>query len=401
MLEGRRILIGVCGSIAAYKSAFLVRLLIKAGAEVRVVMTSSAVRFIGPLTFRTLTSYPVFTDLWTDEEGMNLKSPHIHLAEWAEIFLIAPCTADTLARLASGRAENALDAVFLSARCPVVLAPAMDVEMYHHPAVAHNRTLLTQKGVAVLDTDSGELASGLQGAGRMLEPEELFDELVSRLGISPFWKNQSVLITAGPTREKLDPVRYLSNFSTGKMGYALAEAARKAGATVTLISGPVHLPPPAGVTLISIESAAEMWNACMQEAPRHQFIFMTAAVADYAPASIEPDKIKKQEEALSIPLAKTKDILLELGKRKSPNQKLIGFALETRDEESYARQKLEKKNLDMVVLNSLRTPGAGFGTDTNQVTVFFRDSGRQPVYDSLKTKQEVARTLLDLAQSLA
>lgn len=236
MLKGRRILIGVCGSIAAYKSAYLVRLLVKAGADVRVVMTPAATRFIGPLSFRTLTNFPVFSNLWEDQEGMELNSPHIHLAEWAEIFLIAPCTADTLSRMALGRSENALDAVFLSARCPVLLAPAMDLEMYKNKAVQENIKTLRDRGISVLDTDPGELASGLVGEGRMKEPEELLTILQDKLGVSPFWSGKKIMITAGPTREKIDPVRFLSNFSSGKMGFALAEQARNAGAEVILIS---------------------------------------------------------------------------------------------------------------------------------------------------------------------
>ncbi len=398
MLKGRRILIGVCGSIAAYKSAYLVRLLVKAGAEVRVVMTPAAARFIGPLSFRTLTNFPVFSNLWEDQEGMELKSPHIHLAEWAEIFLIAPCTADTLSRMALGRSENALDAVFLSARCPVLLAPAMDLEMYKNKAVQENIQTLRNRGISVLDTDPGELASGLIGEGRMKEPEELLTILQDKLGVSPFWSGKKIMITAGPTREKIDPVRFLSNFSSGKMGFALAEQARNAGAEVILISGPVNISPPDGITFLRVESAEEMYQACLEWYDSMQFVFMAAAVADYTPEIVADEKIKKQEDAFSIQMKKTKDILLELGKRKKSTQKLIGFALETQQEEEYALAKMKAKNLDMIVLNSLRTPGAGFGVDTNQVNLY-RPS-QEVVLVPLLPKSEVARAILSTAETL-
>jgi phosphopantothenoylcysteine decarboxylase/phosphopantothenate--cysteine ligase len=398
MLKGRRILIGVCGSIAAYKSAYLVRLLVKAGAEVRVVMTPAATRFIGPLSFRTLTNFPVFSNLWDDQEGMDLKSPHIHLAEWAEIFLIAPCTADTLSRMALGRSENALDAVFLSARCPVLLAPAMDLEMYKNKAVQENIQTLKHRAISVLDTDPGELASGLIGEGRMKEPEELLTILQDKLGISPYWSGKKIMITAGPTREKIDPVRFLSNFSSGKMGFALAEQARNAGAEVILISGPVNISPPAGITLIQVESAEEMYQACIDVYDSMQFVFMAAAVADYTPEIVADEKIKKQEDTFSIRMKKTKDILLELGKRKKSSQKLIGFALETQREEEYALTKMKAKNLDMIVLNSLRTPGAGFGVDTNQVNLY--RPGQEVVIVPLLPKLEVARAILSTAETL-
>jgi phosphopantothenoylcysteine decarboxylase / phosphopantothenate---cysteine ligase len=398
MLKGRRILIGVCGSIAAYKSAYLVRLLVKAGAEVRVVMTPAATRFIGPLSFRTLTNFPVFSNLWEDQEGMELKSPHIHLAEWAEIFLIAPCTADTLSRMALGRSENALDAVFLSARCPVLLAPAMDLEMYKNKAVQENIQTLRNRGISVLDTDPGELASGLVGEGRMKEPEELLTILQDKLGVSPFWSGKKIMITAGPTREKIDPVRFLSNFSSGKMGFALAEQARNAGAEVILISGPVNISPPAGITLIRVESAEEMYQACIEWYDSMQFVFMAAAVADYTPEIVADEKIKKQEDAFSIRMKKTKDILLDLGKRKKSTQKIIGFALETQQEEEYALAKMKAKNLDMIVLNSLRTPGAGFGVDTNQVNLY--RPGQEVVIVPLLPKSEVARAILSTAETL-
>jgi phosphopantothenoylcysteine decarboxylase/phosphopantothenate--cysteine ligase len=357
-----------------------------------VVMTPSAEKFVGPLTFRTLTGYPVFSNLWEDQEELNLTSPHIHLAEWAEIFFVAPCTADTLARLATGRAENALDAVLLSARCPIALSPAMDLEMYRHPAVLENIRLLRNRGIKVLDADSGQLASGLSGEGRLPEPEVLFQEILQLLGISKFWSGKSVLITAGPTREKIDPVRFISNYSSGKMGYALAQEASKKGASVTLISGPVNLSPPTGVKVISTESAAEMLEACLKHFPQSDITIMSAAVADYRPADPALEKIKKQEEHFSIPLIRTTDILKTLGQQKQDHQILIGFALETYNEAGFALQKLDRKNLDMVVMNSLRTPGAGFGVDTNQVTLFSK--GNKKTELPLLSKQETAIAIL-------
>lgn len=398
MLKGRRILIGVCGSIAAYKIALLVRLCIKSGADVRVVMTPSATKFIGELTFRTLTGHPVYSDLWKDEDVASLKSPHVHLAEWAEIFCVAPCTADTLARMSEGRVQNALDAVYLSARCPVVLAPAMDLEMYRHPAVQHHISTLQERGVKVLDTEPGELASGLSGEGRLKEPEELFEILKDLMGVSSFWQQKKVLVSAGPTYERIDPVRFIGNFASGKMGFALAESLRNLGAEVTLVSGPTALPAPAGIKLISVESAAQMGEAIFSIAENQAYIFMAAAVADYTPAETAQDKIKKSEDTFHISLKRTQDILAELGRRKKHPQKLIGFALETRDEENYARQKLSTKNLDMIVLNSLRTPGAGFGTDTNLIHMFC--AGGQEFKTGLMSKTDIAASIIQISETL-
>jgi phosphopantothenoylcysteine decarboxylase / phosphopantothenate---cysteine ligase len=397
-LQGRRILIGVCGSIAAYKSAYLVRLLIQAGAEVRVVMTPSATRFVGSLTFRTLSGHAVYTNLWEDEDISDLRSPHIHLAEWAEIMLIAPATADTLSRLSAGRVENALDAVYLSARCPICIAPAMDAEMYLHAATQEHLRILTERGHTILQSPEGELASGLSGPGRMAEPEYLFDQISDALGVRSFWTGKKVLISAGPTYERIDPVRFIGNFATGKMGYAIAEAARNAGAEVTLVSGPSALSAPRGIRFTSVESAAEMYQAMMEPFSGMDIIIMSAAVADYRPEETAMEKIKKQDTEMHIQLVRTQDILAAMGKEKRGHQKLIGFALETQNEESNALNKMKRKHLDMIVLNSLRNTGAGFGHDTNVVTYLMQDGRKKE--SGLKSKTEIGVELLDIIESL-
>jgi len=398
MLYGRRILVGVCGSIAAYKTAFLVRLLIKAGAEVRIVMTPSATRFIGALTFRTLTGNPVFTDLWENADVADLKSPHIHLVEWAEFFLIAPVTADTLTRMALGRVENALDAVYLSARCPIALAPAMDFEMYQHDTVQYHLNTLEERGHAIAWPEKGELASGFSGEGRMQEPEKLLEFIKFQLGVSSFWQSKKVLVSAGPTFERIDPVRYIGNFASGKMGFALAQAARDAGASVCLVTGPVALPPIPGIQIVSVESASQMADAMFEQFPDADFTFMAAAVADYKPEITEEQKIKKQEERFTIQLIKNIDILASLGTQKKAGQKLIGFALETQNEVENARKKLKKKNLDMIVLNSLNDQGAGFGFDTNEVLLLFPDGNLNKL--ELNTKAHIASEILTNCETL-
>jgi phosphopantothenoylcysteine decarboxylase/phosphopantothenate--cysteine ligase len=397
-LHGRRILIGVCGSIAAYKSAYLVRLLVQAGAEVRVVMTPSATRFVGSLTFRTLSGNPVFTDLWEDEDISDLRSPHIHLAEWAELMLIAPATADTLSRLSNGRVENALDAVYLSARCPILIAPAMDAEMIEHAATTGHLQILSARGHQILSSPEGALASGLTGRGRMLEPEALILHISEALGIRSFWNGKRVLISAGPTYERIDPVRFIGNFASGKMGYAIAEAARNAGASVTLVSGPSALTPPAGIDYIRIESAQEMYEALLTVYSEMEVIIMSAAVADYRPEIQAEEKIKKSDTEMFLKLVRTQDILAEMGRQKQSHQKLIGFALETENEIANAQSKLERKNLDMIILNSLRDEGAGFGHATNKVT-YLKQNGE--ILDSeLKSKSEIGVEILDLIELL-
>jgi phosphopantothenoylcysteine decarboxylase/phosphopantothenate--cysteine ligase len=395
MMPGTRIILGVSGSIAAYKSLYLLRLLQKSGAEVKVVMTPSATKFVGALSFRTLSGFPVFIDLW--EDGENLKSAHVQLAEWADLLLIAPATADTLARMATGRCENALDAVYLSSRKKVIVAPAMDHEMYHHAAVQQNLQQLQSQGVIVLPTDTGELASGIQGQGRMQEPEQIW-ATVQELLQPGLWTGKNVLITAGPTFERLDPVRYIGNFSSGKMGYSIAEAAAQKGANVTLISGPVALPFPSNVKGIQVESAQQMLAEVLTHFPNQDITIMAAAVADFRPAEVANQKIKKANSNPILELVQNPDILKTIGELKQPNQKVVGFALETQQEEENAKQKLASKNLDLIVMNSLNDPGVGFGTDQHKVTLFFKD-GRVSATPYV-SKKEIAQLILQACDTL-
>lgn len=417
-LSGKRILLGVSGSIAAYKAAFLVRLLVKAGAEVRVVMTASAKEFITPLTLATLSKNPVLSEL-TTADGTGTWNNHVELGLWADAMLVAPASARTLARCAQGLADDLLSVVYLSARCPVFFAPAMDLDMYQHPATAENLRRLASYGNHLIDAESGELASGLVGQGRMTEPErivefleEFFDSentpnrivgphlkgAKNTRQVAPF-RGLGVLITAGPTQEAIDPVRFISNHSTGKMGYALAEALAEAGAAVTLVSGPVHLPQPSTLAeFVAVRSAQEMFEATEARFAKADVVILSAAVADYTPAHPADRKIKKKEATFTIELAKTVDIAATLGAQKRPGQVVVGFALETDHELENARLKLERKNLDLIVLNSLQDPGAGFGHDTNRVTLLFRNGETRNF--ELKPKREVARDLMEAVEEL-
>ena len=370
MLSGKHILLGVTGGIAAYKAAALCRLLVKAGAEVQVVMTPLAKQFITPLTMATLSRRPILVEFFDPENGA--WNSHVKLGEWADLMLVAPATANTLAKMAHGIADNLLLTSYLSARCPVAVAPAMDLDMYAHATTQENLLTLRRRGVAVIEPDSGELASGLEGKGRMAEPEriaafvgELFDEKKKSLSGRRF------VVTAGATIEPIDPVRYITNRSTGKMGYALAAELARRGAGVTLVSGRTQLPVPQGVDRVEVETAAEMYEAAVAAFEGADGGVMCAAVADYTPATVADRKIKKSDDDLSIPLKRTRDIAAELGRRKG-GRLLVGFALETDHEGEHAAAKLEKKNLDFIVLNSLRDAGAGFGVDTNRVTLIDR-----------------------------
>ncbi len=392
MLQGRRVLLGVTGGIAAYKAATLVRLLKKAGAEVQVLMTPAARRFITPLTLGTLSEREVLIDIFPDNPSGSWTQ-HIDLGLWADLFIVAPATADTAARLAHGFSDSMLTATALAARCPIVVCPAMDHDMYRHPATQANLGRLREIGYEVVEAGYGSLASGLVGYGRLPEPEELFRLVVERLHPSgDGFQGQRVLVTAGPTREAIDPVRFLSNHSSGKMGYALAEAAARRGAEVTLVSGPTALAAPGGVTLIPVISAQEMQQA-VEVHREADVVIMAAAVSDYAPDRAAPSKIKKSDAVLALALKRTPDILAELGRRKRPGQVLIGFALETDNGEAYAREKLRSKNLDAIVLNNPREEGAGFGHDTNRVT--FIAKGGEPEELPLMPKKQVAEALLD------
>ena len=400
-VAGKRILIGVTGSISAYKSALLVRLLVKAGAEVQVIMTESAQTFITPLTLATLSKRPVlstFVNTHSDRPGDGSWNNHVDLGLWADAFVIAPASAHTLARCAAGLCDDLLAAVYLSARCPVFFAPAMDVDMYQHPTTLENLRRLESFGNQIIRAEHGELASGLVGEGRLAEPETIVQVL------DAFWtENQEqnnlsgkrVLITAGPTQEPIDPVRYISNHSTGKMGYAIAKAFAQAGADVTLVSGATALPlPDPSVRRVDVRSAQEMFVATQSAFAQADIVVLSAAVADYTPAHPADRKIKKKETVFSLELTKTTDIAATLGAQKRPGQLMMGFALETDNEQENALKKLHAKNLDWIVLNSLRDSGAGFGHDTNKITVI--DRNEQTREFALKSKDDVAQDLVSL-----
>lgn len=396
MLHSKRIILGVTGSIAAYKSALLVRLLVKAGAEVQVVMTEAAKDFITPLTLGTLSKKPVLS-AFVGNPAEGVWNNHVDLGLWADAVVIAPASAHTLARCANGFCDDLLSAVYLSAKCPVFFAPAMDLDMYRHPAMIDNLRRLESFGNHIIRAEHGELASGLVGEGRLAEPETIVSRLDSFFGQRSAFKGKKVLITAGPTQEPIDPVRYISNHSTGKMGYAIARAFARAGAEVTLVSGPtaLSLPHPA-VRRVLVRSAQEMYAASAEAFPTTDLMILNAAVADYTPARPADQKIKKNESAFSLELTKTTDIAATLGAQKRADQLMMGFALETNNEHENALGKLHRKNLDWIVLNSLRDSGAGFGHDTNKITVMDR-AGQVRSFD-LKTKEEVADDLLTLVE---
>ncbi len=396
-LKGKKIILGVTGSIAAYKSAFLTRLLIKSGAEVQLIMSASAFDFITPLTLATLSKRPVLSKFQKDETGQ--WNNHVELGIWADLFLVAPITANTLSKFANGACDDLLSAVYLSARCPVMLAPAMDLDMYQHPSVQANLSKLSQIGNQILDAESGELASGLSGQGRMMEPENILEEVVLFFQKSRDFKGKKVLITMGPTQEALDPVRFISNHSSGKMGYALATAFLERGAKVFVVSGPVTIPVEKGkFTWTDVKSADEMYEVAKAIHSKMDICVFTAAVADYAPASVESKKIKKKDPEQSLALRKTVDIAATLGAEKTPNQIHVGFALETDDEVKNAKGKLSSKKFDMIVLNSMNEAGAGFQTDTNKVHVF-HESGAT-FRSELMSKSQLAHNILDQIKTI-
>lgn len=392
-LAGSRIILGVTGSIAAYKAVYLLRLLIKEGADVQVVMTPAAKEFVGPLTFSALSSNTVLSDFFSSEGGD--WNSHVDMGISADLMLIAPVTATTLGKMANGVADNLLITTYLSARCPVVVAPAMDMDMYRHASTQRNLEILKGYGNLVIEPGQGELASGLEGPGRMEEPEEIL-RFIRQINSKPSKKkllNKQVLVTAGPTHENIDPVRFIGNHSSGKMGYAIARAFAAEGASVQLISGPVSLEcHDAGVELSRVRSAAEMYERCSELMNQMDVAVFNAAVSDYTPVSPQGKKVKRGAGEWSIELKPTRDIAAEMGKRKREGQVLVGFALETDNELEHARRKLEKKNLDLVVLNSMQDKGAGFGTDTNLVTMMDR-GGKIDKYE-LKPKAQVARDLV-------
>ncbi len=394
-LKGKKILLGVTGSIAAYKVATLTRLLVKSGAEVRIIMTPAATTFITPLTLSTLSKHPVWTEVRTEESWNN----HVELGLWADAFVIAPLTATTLGKLATGIADNIVVVVYLSARCPVFFAPAMDADMWLHPSVQQNVQRLQAFGNHLIPVAHGELASGLFGEGRMAEPEQIVALL------NDFWAHQTdfagkqILITAGPTYEPIDPVRFIGNRSSGKMGIAIAEAAARRGATVTLLLGPVKTQPShSSIQVIPVHTAQEMYEAALQHFPKCDIAILAAAVADYRPTNPAPEKIKRTSDTLSVELIPNPDIAATLGRQKRSNQYLVGFALESTDEENNAKLKLEKKNFDLIVLNSLKNPGAGFDHATNQITIIGKDN--KLIKFELKPKTAVAEDILDAIADL-
>lgn len=397
-LAGRHILLGITGSIAAYKAAMLCRLWKTAGAEVQVVMTPLAKQFITPLTMATLSKRPILVEFFNPENGA--WNSHVSLGEWADCYVIAPATANTLAKMATGVADNLLLTTYLSARCPVVVAPAMDLDMYAHEATQQNLRTLAARGVRIVEPGEGELASGLSGKGRMAEPQQIA-EFVGRLLAETDEKKKTLagkrmIVTAGATIEPIDPVRFISNHSSGKMGYAIAGELAARGAEVTLVSGRTALPTPPGVERVDVLSAAEMYDATVKAFERADGAVMCAAVADYTPESVSETKLKKGDGELFIRLRRTQDIAAELGARKG-SRLLVGFALETNDEEAHAQSKLQRKNFDFIVLNSLRDAGAGFRGDTNKVTLIDR-AGSEEL--PLMPKREVAERIVDRIEGL-
>lgn len=391
-LQGKRILLGVTGSIAAYKSALLTRLLVKSGAEVQIIMSTSAFDFITPLTLATLSRRPVFSAFADQVTGEWTN--HVELGLWADLFIVAPLSANTLGKFANGICDNLLSATYLSARCPVMLAPAMDLDMYQHPSVRENLRKVQSFGNILLDAESGELASGLSGQGRMMEPEHILVQVEKFFSQKKDFQAKKVLITMGPTQEALDPVRFISNHSSGKMGLAIAKAFKARGAEVFLVSGPISISiNPGDFNFFKVRSANEMYEASKELHSQMDICVFAAAVADYAPAEIAPEKIKKSESVMSISLKKNVDIAFELGKVKMPGQLHVGFALETENEEIHAKAKLDKKNFDLIVLNSAKEKGAGFQHDTNRVKIFHRDGIKTD--SGLIPKSEVADLILE------
>jgi phosphopantothenoylcysteine decarboxylase / phosphopantothenate---cysteine ligase len=386
VLTDKKIILGVCGSIAAYKTALLTRLLVKAGASVRIVMTPAALDFITPLTLSTLSKHPVLTEFVKDKTGQ--WNNHVELGLWADAILVAPASANTIAKMAHGICDNLLLAIYLSARCPVLFAPAMDLDMLQHPATQKNIGVLEEHGNHLVEPRYGELASGLIGQGRMAEPEEIMEYLSDFFGSTQVLKGKKVLVTAGPTQEAIDPVRFISNHSSGKMGFAIAEALAWHGAEVNLITGPTrqHTQNPR-IHVKQVTTAREMLEACSRHFETTDISVFSAAVADYKPQQAATQKIKKKDENLTLALTRTDDIAATLGKRKHNGQIIVGFALETEEEEANALKKLKSKNFDLIVLNSLKDSGAGFGHDTNKVTIL---DGKQKATFELKSKKQVA-----------
>lgn len=392
MLKGKHLIIGITGSIAAYKAANLIRLLVKEGCDVKVVMTPLAKEFITPLTVATLAKNPILVDFFNPENGE--WNSHVDLGLWADAYLIAPATANTMAKMANGVADNLLLTTYLSARCPVFIAPAMDLDMLQHPATQKNIQTLRTYGNHIIEPTSGELASGLVGKGRMEEPEAIVAYLTNFFSEKKKFNGKHCLVNAGPTHEPIDPVRFIGNHSSGKMGFAIAQELASRGAQVELVSGPTQLSAESpNITITRVTTASQMAEACLNLFASADLTILSAAVADFTPLHTAENKIKSGNENLTIQLTPTTDIAQQLGKSKKENQILVGFALETSDEVANAQAKLIKKNLDLIILNSLRDDGAGFGTDTNKVTIF--DKHNDALIIPLKTKKEVAVDIVD------
>ncbi|AWH85629.1 bifunctional phosphopantothenoylcysteine decarboxylase/phosphopantothenate--cysteine ligase CoaBC [Flavobacterium album] len=393
VLSGKKVLLGISGGIAAYKTASLVRLFIKAGAHVQVVMTPASKDFITPLTLSTLSKNPVYSSFYNEEDENAVWNNHVDLGLWADLFIIAPATANTMSKMVSGNADNLLLATYLSAKCPVYFAPAMDLDMYKHPSTLASFEALKSFGNTMIPAESGELASGLSGEGRMAEPENIIAFIEKDLEGKLPLRGKKILVTAGPTYEPIDPVRFIGNHSTGKMGFDIAKTAAEEGAEVFLVTGPTHLKPDNSITkVVHVTSSEEMYNACHEYFDTVDAAVAAAAVADYRPKTVARQKIKKNEGTLVLELEKTKDILSSLGAKKT-TQFLIGFALETENEIENAKAKIAKKNLDLIVLNSLNDEGAGFGKPTNKVTFIDRDFNEEPM--ELKTKEDVAKDIIN------
>lgn len=390
MLKGKKIVLAVTGSISVYKSLFLLRLLVKEGASVKVVMSKSAHDFIQPLSFSTLSKHPVSSD-FTENEANGVWNNHVEMALWADLILVAPCTASTLAKFATGMCDSYLLAVLMSAQCSLFFAPAMDHDMMEHAGTQDNLKRIEEMGCKVLASGFGELASGLVGKGRLSEPEEILSAVVSHFNPNQRLKGMKALVNAGPTYEALDPVRFIGNRSSGKMGIAVAEALRIQGAEVTLVLGPVYESVPEGIKIIRVESAKEMFEACTQVFQNTDIAVLAAAVADYRPVNVSVEKIKKKDSPLELRLEETEDIAAVLGVAKKDNQRLVCFALETENEEEHALAKMKRKNADLLVLNSLKSEGVYFGSDNNAVSIFHSNGSKKEI--SLKSKTEIARII--------
>lgn len=393
VLSGKNILLGVSGGIAAYKTAALVRLFIKAGAHVRVVMTPASKDFITPLTLSTLSKNPVHSTFYDQEDSDSEWNNHVEMGLWADLMIVAPATANTMSKMANGTCDNLLIACYLSAKCPVYIAPAMDLDMYIHPSTVSSLSLLQEFGNTIIPAESGELASGLSGEGRMAEPENIIAFIENDIQQQLPLRNKTILITAGPTYEPIDPVRFIGNHSSGKMGFDIATCAANHGANVILVSGPTHLSVDNNlIQLVRVQTAQQMYEACHQYFPNSNVAIAAAAVADYRPKTVATQKIKKNDSDVVLELEKTNDILASLGEVKK-NQFLIGFALETENEIENAKSKIHKKNLDLIVLNSLNDDGAGFKSTTNKVTFIDKDFNIQPM--NLKSKEDVAQDIIN------